>query len=78
MFGDRLDVDRDRFATNIAAYVVNHIKPDANARQMENARRFLGLALHLNPRNRTAVVANFQFKRGLDEVAAGHRRPAAP
>ncbi len=60
-----LEVDRDKLASNIAAFVVNHIKPGDNARQMENARRFIGLALHLNPRNRVAVVANFQFKRGV-------------
>ena len=60
-----LEVDRDKLASSIAAFVVNGIKPDDNARQLENARKFIGLALHLNPRNRTAVVANYQFKRGV-------------
>lgn len=60
-----LEVDRDKLASSIAAFVVNQIKPSDNARKLENARRFIGLALHLNPRNRTAVVANYQFKRGV-------------
>jgi hypothetical protein len=60
-----LEVDRDKLASSIAAFVVNGIKPDDNARKLANAQRFIGLALHLNPRNRTAVVANYQFKRGV-------------
>ena len=60
-----LAVDRDKLATNIAAFVVNSIKPDGKAGQLDTATRLIGLALHLNPRNRLAVVANFQFKKGL-------------
>ena len=60
-----LAVDRDKLATNIAAFVVNSIKPDGKASEMDTAKRLIGLALHLNPRNRIAVVANFQFKKGL-------------
>ena len=60
-----LAVDRDKLATNIAAFVVNSIKPDGKAEALDVATRLIGLALHLNPRNRMAVVANFQFKKGL-------------
>ncbi len=60
-----LEVDRDKLASSIAAFVVNQIKPGDNARKLKNARRLIGLALHLNPRNRIAVVANYQFKRGV-------------
>lgn len=60
-----LAVDRDKLATNIAAFVVNSIQPDGKADEMDVAKRLIGLALHLNPRNRIAVVANFQFKKGL-------------
>ena len=60
-----LAVDRDKLATNIAAFVVNSIKPDGKADELDVATRLIGLALHLNPRNRMAVVANFQFKKGL-------------
>lgn len=60
-----LEVDRKKLATNIAAHVINSVTPDSNARQMENARKFLGLALHMDPRNRTAVVANAQLSRGV-------------
>ena len=60
-----LAVDRDKLATNIAAFVVNSIKPDGKAQALNTAKRLIGLALHLNPRNRIAVVANFQFKKGL-------------
>ena len=60
-----LAVDRDKLATNIAAFVVNSIKPDGKAEALDTAKRLIGLALHLNPRNRIAVVANFQFKKGL-------------
>ena len=60
-----LKVDRDKLASSVAAYVVNSIKEGADAAAMETARRLLGFALHLNPRNRDAVIANFQFKKGL-------------
>lgn len=60
-----LAVDRDKLATNIAAFVVNSIKPGGKASELDVATRLIGLALHLNPRNRMAVVANFQFKKGL-------------
>jgi len=56
--------EREKIATNLAAFVANTIAPDANVRQLTNARRILGLALHMSPRNRVAVVTNFQFSRG--------------
>lgn len=60
-----LKVDRDKLASSVAAYVVSSIKDGADASAMETARKLLGFALHLSPRNRDAVIANFQFKKGL-------------
>ena len=60
-----LKVDRDKLASSVAAYVVNSVKDGADAAAMEKARKLLGFALHLSPRNRDAVIANFQFKKGL-------------
>jgi hypothetical protein len=60
-----LKVDRDKLASSVAAYVVNSIMADADAIALDAARRLLGFALHLSPRNRDAVIANFQFKKGL-------------
>jgi hypothetical protein len=65
-----LEVDRSKLSSNLAAFVANTIKPKSNARQIQKARRMLGLALHLDPRNRTAVVTNFQFTRGLEPKEA--------
>ena len=50
---------------NLAGYVVNEIRVQENAHKAEWARKLIGLALHLDGRNRTALVANHQFKRGL-------------
>jgi len=60
-----LAVDRDKLATNIATFVANSIKPGGNADEIDTAARLIGLALHLDPRNRMAVVVNFQLKKGL-------------
>ena len=57
-------IDRDKLATSLAGHVANTVEPDANVRQLTKARRLLGLALHMSPRNRAAVVTSFQFSRG--------------
>jgi len=61
-----LEMERKKFATNIAGYVVNEVKATENSHKAEIARKFLGLALQLDGRNRTALVANAQFKRGVE------------
>ena len=60
-----LKVDRDKLASSVAAYVANSVKDGTNGSDLDTARRLLGFALHLSPRNRDAVIANFQFKKGL-------------
>lgn len=60
-----MEVERQKFATSLASFVVNEIKVADNANQADKGRRLLGLALHLDQRNRVALVANHQFKRGL-------------
>lgn len=60
-----LKVDRDKLASSVAAYVVSSTKESPDAIALDTARRLLGFALHLSPRNRDAVIANFQFKKGL-------------
>jgi hypothetical protein len=61
-----MEVERQKFATNLAGFVVNEIKVKENAHRAEWARKLIGLALHLDKRNRTALVANHQFKRGVE------------
>ena len=63
---DLMEVERQKFATNIAAYVVNEVKVQENSHKAEWARKLIGLSLQLDKRNRTALVANHQFKRGVD------------
>ena len=61
-----LDSEKEEYASNLSAYAVKVIrdKPQS-AKALEDGRRVLALALHLSPRNRKAVVANFQLSKGL-------------
>ena len=61
-----MEVERQKFATNLAGFVVNEVKVQENAHKAEVARRLLGLALQLDKRNRAALVANHQFNRGVE------------
>lgn len=56
--------ERDKLATSLAGFVAATTKPDSNARKLTVARRLLGLALHMSPRNRAALVTSFKFTRG--------------
>lgn len=61
-----LDTERDDYATNLAIYAANQIAAQkANSSSLADARRVLGLALHLSPRNKRAVVLNFQLAKGM-------------
>jgi hypothetical protein len=63
---DMLDSERDEYATNLANYAARRVvQAKASPASMEDARRMLALALHLSPRNRRAVVVNFQLGQGL-------------
>ena len=69
MFGEDLSMvnnERDEYATNLAAYAVKVIlESSGDQESLDGARRLLGLALHLAPRNNKCVVINAQLKRGI-------------
>ena len=80
LFDDSLSMfDRERveYATNLATYAAKCVvEKGADAASLEQARRIIGLALHLSPRNRQALVVNFQLKQGvLPEVKKGDYNP---
>lgn len=60
-----MEVEREKMATNLAAFVINSLEKNPPVRQIENARKLIGLALQLHPKNRTALVANFQLNRDI-------------
>lgn len=72
-----LDAERDEYATNLAAYAANSIiEGGASLASVNQGRRILALALHLSPRNRQAVVTQFQLAKGiLPEKAQGDYSP---
>lgn len=69
MFSDdlgMLDREREEYANNLAIHAVNEVaKAKASAASLDVARRHLALSLHLAPRNRRALVANYQLSRGV-------------
>lgn len=61
-----LDSEREEYATNLASYAANQIaQAKASSQSLADARRVLALALHLSPRNRRAIVLNFQLSKGM-------------
>lgn len=69
-----LDAEREEYADHLAGLAVGRIRKEpASVANMMWARRMMALALHLSPRNKRAVVANFQLGRGLvpEAVDAG-------
>lgn len=72
-----LDSERDDYATNLASIAVNQlVAAKASETSLDDARKMLALALHLSPRNKRAVVVNFQLSRGvLPEAVEGNYSP---
>ena len=72
-----LDAEREEYATNLANCAVTGIvQTKASPGSLEIARRLLSLALNLSPRNRRAIIINFQLTKGLlPEVAKGDYSP---
>lgn len=77
-----LEREREQYANSLAEWAVNRIAADgASEESLEAGRRLLALSMHLAPRNRRALVANYQLRRGLvpeaversygDQVLAG-------
>lgn len=67
-FGDlsMLVKERDDYATNLTQLALAEVKKEpSDPEKMGSARRWIALALHLSPRNRTAVVTNAQLGRGV-------------
>ncbi len=61
-----LDAERDEYATTLAALASNGIaEAKASAASLAAGRKMIALALQLSPRNRRAVVANFQLGKGV-------------
>jgi hypothetical protein len=61
-----LDSERDEYAGNLATYASNSVVvAKASVASLADARRVLGLALQLSPRNKRAVVVTFQLGKGL-------------
>lgn len=61
-----LDSEREEYATNLAGLAVNlMVATKASPDSMLDARRMIGLALHLSPRNKRALVASFQLSKGV-------------
>jgi hypothetical protein len=74
-----LDSERDEYATNLAQNAANRVAAEkASAASLAEARRMLGLALHLSPRNKKALVTGFQLGKGImPEAAEGGYSPQA-
>ena len=72
-----LDSEREQYATNLAAYASNAIATEgASLSSLNQGRRILALALHLSPRNKQAVVTQFQLAKGIvPEKADGDYSP---
>ena len=61
-----LDSEREEYATNLAIYASNMITANkASVQSLADARRVMGLALHLSPRNKRAIVTSFQLSKGM-------------
>ncbi len=69
--------ERHNYASNLAAYAANLVSvKKASKESLESARRILALALHLERRNKQAVVINFQLREGvIPEIKKGDYNP---
>ncbi|MBX3742853.1 MAG: hypothetical protein KF712_17850 [Akkermansiaceae bacterium] len=60
-----MNAERDEYATGLSNLAVNRVaEAEASPASLEQARKFLALALHLSPRNKRALVVNFQLSQG--------------
>ena len=79
LFGDEvmLAPERKTYATNLATYVANLVSSSEGSKEtLVTARRILALSLHLERRNKQAMVVNFQLQRGvMPQVKPGDYNP---
>ena len=68
-----LERERGEYATHLATHAANLVvEAKADAAALEQARRLIALALQLSPRNRKALVVNYQLRSGiLPEATVG-------
>ena len=73
MLSDQLAMlgrEREEYAENLAVYAANRVaRGGASKSSLAEARRLLAVSLQLAPRNKRAVVLNYQLKRGLLPLA---------
>jgi hypothetical protein len=61
-----LDLERDEYATNLARLASDRIAAaKASPASLITARHMIALALQLSPRNRKALILNFQLGKGI-------------
>lgn len=61
-----LDSEHEEYATNLATAASNYLAAaNASPAALVVGRKIIALALHLSPRNKRAVVVDFQLARGL-------------
>jgi len=61
-----LDSERDQYASNLAAYTANQISESgASIESVSHGRKVLALAMQLSPRNKQALVTQFQLGKGI-------------
>jgi hypothetical protein len=61
-----LDRERGEYATNLSTYAANLVaEQNASKESLAKARRLLALAMQLDPRNRKALVVDFQLQKGV-------------
>lgn len=72
-----LDSEREEYATNLATVAANQIATaKASQASLAAGRKILALALQLSPRNKRAVVANYQLSHGiLPEISESNYSP---
>jgi hypothetical protein len=60
-----MDTEREEYATNFVNFAANRVAAaKASPASLDQARRFIALAMHLSPRNKRALVVNFQLSQG--------------
>ncbi len=72
-----LGSERDEYASNLAAYAASDIAENgASMASIAHGRKILSLAMQLSPRNKQALVTQFQLAKGIvPEKTAGDYSP---
>jgi hypothetical protein len=72
-----LDSEREEYATTLATLASNRLAiAKASPASLAEARRLLGLAMQLSPRNKRALVVNYQLAKGIiPAVTEGNYSP---